>query len=61
MLHLAAAGGSVEIISTLLQTGVEIDATDAFGKTPLEWARWRDHADAVALLLESAKEPDNHA
>ena len=54
ILHLAAAGGSEEIVQLALDRGIGIDLKVAGGKglTPLLFAARMGHAGIVALLLE---------
>jgi ankyrin repeat protein len=53
-LHLAAEGGYFEIIKPLVLVfkGAEVDMTDTFGKTPLQYAAERGNAAAAKELLE---------
>ncbi len=52
LLHLAAHGGDVEIIGTLLRHGFELNRADRSGRTPLHYATMKTHRDATRLLLE---------
>ena len=52
LLHLAAHGGNVEVITTLLEAGLAIDARDSSQRTPLYHAMQKEHRPASRLLLE---------
>ena len=52
LLHLAAHGGDLEILQTLIPHFPEIDPTDHKGWTPLFYAIKDAHTAAVALLLQ---------
>ena len=51
-LHIAAIGGSVEMVKALLDKGADIDAGNGHGTTALFLAAARRHMDVVTLLLE---------
>lgn len=51
VLHYAAKGGSVPIVSRLLQHDVHIEAFDAWDETPLHLAARAGHVDACKALL----------
>ena len=53
-LHLGVKSGNVEIIKALLAKRAKLDAKDADGKTPLDWAK-RDGNQEIIRLLEIAK------
>jgi ankyrin repeat protein len=53
--HLAAYFGVAEAVGALLQKGVETDAEDIYGRTPLSWAACYGHEAVVKLLLETGK------
>jgi hypothetical protein len=55
---LAAAGGSGEIVQTLLSAGAEIDACDANGSTPLHTAATTGKYEAVKSLLDAGADPE---
>ena len=46
----AAAGGHVEAIRALAELKADVSQAKNDGKTPLQCAKERGHADAVALL-----------
>ena len=50
LLHLACSGGNIPTIRWLLDHGMDINALDKFGGSPLFEAVYRDHADVVKLL-----------
>ncbi len=56
LLHLAAHGGDVEIIETLLRRGLEVNRPDESGRTPLHFATMKTHRAAARLLLEHGAE-----
>ena len=49
-LHMAASGGAPEVAELLLQHGVDVNATDGYGLTPLDDAIWQEHEAMKALL-----------
>jgi ankyrin repeat protein len=51
-LHLAAAGGHLELVRWLLESGAPPDATDNGSNTPLQGATLAGHLEAARLLLE---------
>ena len=57
LLHAAAAGGNIEILSTLLNIGLDINATAQSGHTPLGWAIMNRKGDASAYLLQVGADP----
>src|SRR5436309_1476687 len=50
-LHAAARAGNLSVISQLLSTGIDVDARDALGGTPLLDAAWSGNAGVITLLL----------
>lgn len=58
LLHLAAAGGSGEIVQTLLSAGAEIDACDANGSTSLHTAANTGKYEAAKRLLDAGADPE---
>ena len=52
-LHCASFFGIVEIVASLVEVeGCDINQEDCIGNTPLEWAAWNGHEEAVKTLLE---------
>ncbi len=51
LLHHAAHGGDVTILSTLLEAGLDVRQADRNGRTPLHFAAMKLQKDAAALLL----------
>lgn len=58
LLHLAAAGGSGEIVQTLLSAGADIDACDANGSTPLHTAANTGKYEAAKRLFDAGAAPE---
>jgi len=52
-LHLAAAEGQLATVKFLLEKGADVNATDRWGRTPLDDAISSKHQDVVELLLKS--------
>jgi len=46
----ASQNGHIEVVRELIERGADINAKDDYGETALDWARWNDHQDIVALL-----------
>jgi hypothetical protein len=58
-LHHAAAHGHLELATTLLELGADLDATDTrFEATPLGWARYFDQPALVRLLAAASRATD---
>jgi ankyrin repeat protein/Tol biopolymer transport system component len=53
IIHLAAEGGSVDIIKALIQDESEINKPDRYGWTPLHYAAYNDRKDAVSFLIDN--------
>lgn len=51
-LHWSAWNGDIALMSTLLEKGADLHAKDNEGKTPLDYARKTDNANAIKLLQE---------
>ena len=54
-LHMAAEGGHVEAIEALIKAGAVVHAKDLWYRTPLDLARARRHAAAVAVLKAAGR------
>jgi hypothetical protein len=57
LLHEAALGGNIKIISTLLNMELNINAIAQGGHTALGWAVMNRNGDAAAYLLEAGADP----
>lgn len=58
-LHLAAHNGNKDLVGLLLtQDGVDVNAKDSFGRTPLHHACLREKDDAAAALLAAGADAD---
>ncbi len=55
-LHEAAKTGNIEIIKLLIAKGAKIDASDLFGRTPMDVATKFNHEDVIKILKEKAEE-----
>lgn len=61
IMHLAAEGGSVDIMKAFKEKGGGINSPDRYGWTPLHYASYNDRKDAVAFLIANganANSPD---
>ena len=52
-LILAAAGGHLRIVNSLIASGAKIDEKDRTGHTALNWAAMRSRTEVASLLLKS--------
>jgi ankyrin repeat protein len=52
LLGQAAEAGHAGLAKMLLEKGVDVEAKDGLGYTPLCWARMAGNAEAVKLLLK---------
>lgn len=56
LLHIAAAEGSENAVTILLEIGCDVNAQDNFGSTAIQSAAWREYRSIVEkLLLAGAK------
>ncbi|NWH76976.1 CSKI2 protein, partial [Piaya cayana] len=53
-LHHAALGGSLELISLLLEAQATVDIKDSNGMRPLHYAAWQGRVEPVRVLLRAA-------
>ncbi|XP_074870945.1 caskin-2 isoform X2 [Carettochelys insculpta] len=53
-LHHAALGGSLELLSLLLEAQATVDIKDSNGMRPLHYAAWQGRVEPVHLLLRAA-------
>ncbi|MCP3961699.1 MAG: ankyrin repeat domain-containing protein [bacterium] len=58
LLHQAAHGGSVEILSSLLRQGLRVNLADDDGRTPLHHAVMKTHREAARVLLAHGADAD---
>ena len=56
--HCAAAGGSVEAMSLLINENVPVSTFDKFGHTPLQLSVHKGHYGCARLLLEHGADPN---
>lgn len=49
-LHCGAEDGNAEIVELLLKANANPNLKDFKGKTPLDWAVWKDNKDIIDLL-----------
>ncbi len=52
-LHAAAAQGDIAMIKQLVAAGANVNATDAYGRTPMHVAAYQSHDEAVLALAEA--------
>lgn len=57
-LHAAAAQGDVALIKQLVAAGANVNATDAYRRTPMHVAAYRSHEEAVLALAEEGGDPN---
>ncbi|MFC1652086.1 ankyrin repeat domain-containing protein [Planctomycetota bacterium] len=56
LLHVAAYGGRKAIVEWLLASGVDVNARDNRGTTPLDLAKRRGHTEIIEILTKAAEE-----
>lgn len=52
-LHVAASGGSVDMVRELIMRGAKVNLATVEGRTPLHWAAWSNKPFIISLLLEN--------
>jgi ankyrin repeat protein len=57
-LHAAATQGDVALIKQLLAAGADVNATDAYRRTPMHVAAYQSHDAAVLALAEEGGDPN---
>ena len=57
-LHAAAAQGDVALIKQLVAAGANVNATDAYRRTPMHVAAYQSHDEAVLALAEAGGDPN---
>jgi ankyrin repeat protein len=58
-LHAAAEEGNIDTVKSLLEQGMDINARNASGETPLNRAAAKGNVDVVRLLIERGAEVDS--
>lgn len=53
-LHVAAGGGSVDLVTNLLNRGAKVNLTTKIGQTPLHWAALNNRTFIISLLLKKS-------
>lgn len=54
-LHIAAASGNLELISFLIDQGLDVNEIDGTGWTPLHFAAEKNQLEATKLLIENTR------
>jgi ankyrin repeat protein len=57
-LHAAAAQGDVALIKQLVAAGANVNATDAYRRTPMHVAAYQSHDEALLALAEAGGDPN---
>ena len=57
LLHLAAKQNNVREINNLINEGVDVNAQDQNGNTPLHIAAWYTHPEVIKALLKAGANP----
>ncbi len=50
-LHRAARTGDLEVVRSLIETGLDVNAKDEYGRTPLHYAAFGDYKEVVEFLI----------
>ncbi len=57
LLHLAVRAGDLDLIRWLVEQGAEVNCSNDLEETPLHWAVYNGHQEAVKLLYELGADP----
>ncbi|MBI5252378.1 MAG: ankyrin repeat domain-containing protein [Desulfomonile tiedjei] len=55
----AATRGDLSDVNTALDKGADVNARDKFGRTPLHWAAYKGHVEAMKSLLSRGADIDS--
>ncbi|MGC8638706.1 MAG: ankyrin repeat domain-containing protein [Isosphaeraceae bacterium] len=59
-LHLAAQDGDLAQVKRLIAEGLDVNAFDELGNTPLHWAAMKEHLEVAAFLIEAGADVNAH-
>ncbi|KAJ4177991.1 hypothetical protein NW767_014970 [Fusarium falciforme] len=59
--HVAAYFGLLDAIKGLREKGLDLEAKDSYGRTPLSWASQRGNEEVVTWLLNNKADPNSKA